>query len=436
MAWPALERPVSDGTGPGPESRAMPEVSSAPLPRPGGTSRKMGFTVVIAVAAVLLLVLSLVFLGSSGSSGGGSTPVPFSSARNAVPQPSPPGDWQLVAAAGLNLANATTLETNLSAVQNCTVTPIVGRLPSSITIPSFQGNLSTGESPEWVFDYVQPSTGAELEAIVTGGAADFVYELSGSGCTSTDAASIHGISNDIVDSPAAASAVSAAGGEAFLRAHPTGVSEEMVIINPSFSGLGAVSPEWLFLYSTCPLPLNGSISSPSGYTFDAAVNATTGVVIPESPVNGTCGGTPSMMETIGSALQLGAATLIQGPGSGGTIASQGCASGDYCYEVPIKAASENVTPGDFELEVTNATGSEVPVAGYAITNTVGQVVVYSLGSIETAWSSGVGTSTTLLASTMTLSLDLGTTNPSALGSLALSITGVGPFVESGEGISL
>jgi hypothetical protein len=414
---------------------------SPPPPPPSrtGVSRKAGLTAVLAVAVVFLLLLSLVFFGGdSGSSNGGAVAVSFSSARGTAANGSPPGSWDLVVAEGLNLANATTLMTNLTSVKNCTVTSFSGGIPSSISIPSFQGNLASGVATDWVFAYVQPSTGAELEILVSNGLANPVIELSGTACA-VSLNTFRAIPSDVVDSPAAAAAVAAAGGGAFLSAHPTGVSEEMALVNPNIPG-DDFGSEWGFLYTTCPLETNGTISTVSGSMFMAAVNATSGMVIPGSASSTTCGGPIGgpPPNSIGFALQFQGVNLTRGAGTGGTLASQGCTSGDYCYELPIAAASENVTPGDFEAQVintTNGTESGVPVVGYAITNAAGQVVVYESGSVEAQWTPGVGNSSTLLTSTMTLWVDMGVANPSG-GFMILQLTGTGPFADSAEGISL
>jgi hypothetical protein len=412
---------------------------SPPLPGPWRPRLpwEPGLTVAVAaVAVVLVLLLSLALMGGSGSSpaGGGSTSVSYSSARSTGAQAAAPhGTWDLAAAIGLDLANATSVP--LSLQTNCTVTSYSGPLPTSLSIPSFTGNLASGVASEWLLAYLQPSTGYQLVVAVTDGVASLVVESSGLACSITNSTLV-GLPGNVVDSPTAASAVAAAGGAAFLQAHSKGVSLEMLL----FSGIpGGFNPglEWIFGYTTCPIAFESPPpTEPAGSTFSAAVNASTGNVVPHSATNGTCGGPPPL--AIGSALQLGFATLTLGAGTGGTLASQGCTSGDYCYSLPITNVSDNVTPGDFEMEVLGHNGpneTEFPAVGFAILNAAGQVVVYESGPFEHRWTSGVGNPSTLLTRSMTVTVDMGTANPAG-GNYFLAVTGTGPFVGSGLGVGL
>jgi hypothetical protein len=410
-----------------------------PAPPPPSSRRiPEGLVVAVVIAVPVILVLSIIFLGVLGGGGGPSgAAVSFSSARHVAGQAVPnDGTWNLSDAVGLDLANSTTEPLNLTSVPaNCTVSSLSGPLPTSVTFPSFQGNLSSGLARVWELGYLQPSTHSELVVIVTGGAVGLALELSGPNCLVGDAgASVGVISTNVIDSPTAASAVAAVGGLAFLHAHSSGVYLQMLLF-PSDGQLGAVSDEWDFAYSTCP-SLSVSGAEPTGASFNAEVNATTGLVVPGSVSNGTCGGSFSQTNTIGSALHPGFPTLTVGPGTGGTLASQGCTSGDYCYPVPIDSVSENVTPGDFDMKVTSAVNeSGVPVVGYSITTASGQVVVYETGSVEDEWTDGTGNSSTLLTAGMVITVDVGTANPSGT-SLFLTLTGTGAFSNSAEGLSL
>jgi hypothetical protein len=424
-----------------------PPPMSAVAPPPATRPRfrlpwEPGVTIaVVAIAVVLLLLLSLALSGGPGSSAGAAgsgTAIPFSSARNVGTQAGAPhGTWDLYGGIGLDLANATSLPLDLSAGSNCTVTSFSGPLPSSLTIPAFAGNLTSGAASEWLFSFLQPGTGNELAVAVTNGAANLVVELSGPSCTALNASS-PSIPDTIVDSTTAASAVAAAGATAYLRAHPTGVTLEMLLLPTNLVGAHpASSPYWAFLYSTCAIDLNGTRpSGPLGYTFSAGVNASSGEVVPQSPTTGTCDGPPPV--SISSALSLGAPTLTQGAGTGGTLSSQGCVSRDYCYSLPVASASHNISPAEFQMEVLGNNGPNetlYPSVGFAILNAAGQVVVYATGPFEEVWTSGVGSPNTLVSSTMTVSVDMGTTNPT-LGGYFLAITGTGPFADSEESYGL
>lgn len=440
--------PVPESSPSPPPSSVPPSASTAPAgPAPPLTSRlggKPGWTIVLAIAIALLLVLALLALGSpsSSSSGGSSAGVPFSSARSTGGSlaASAGGTWELLDASGLDLPNATTVPLSLSNISaNCTVTFLGGgTLPSSLTIPRFTGNLTSGDSPEWELDYLEPATLSLIAVAVTEGSVALALEISGPHCLPSNASAEASIPAGVVDSTVAASAVAAAGATAFLTAHPNGVSLEMDLFPFTLGGLepsGPGAPAWWFDFSTCPLlSASSNGTEPSGVTFDATVNATTGGLVPGSSTTGACGGSSTPPEGIGSALGFGIPTLERGP-PGGTLGSQGCTSGDYCYSLEIIAASDGVTPGDFDVEVLSSSNNTLfPAVGYAITSVAGQVLVVENGSVEDQWSPVAGSSTTLLTAGMTLVVDMGRANPSA-GQFLLELTGTGPFANSGEGIS-
>lgn len=417
-----------------------PKPESPPAPPPWWRSRlprDSGVTVAIfAIAAVLLLLAGIALSGTSGGGGarGGTVKaVPFSSAGATATQAgSAHGTWDLESAIGLALANSTSLPLNSSAFRNCTVTTFSGPLPGSLTIPSFSGNLASGAATSWLFSYQSPVTGAELAVAVTGGVANFVVELSGPVC-STSTSNVTAFSSNPVDSSTAATAVANAGGAAFLAAHPEGVSLEMILLPFSVGGRAA-TPLWDFLYITCSVPLTGPQGpSPPGATFSAEVNGTSGAVVPGTARTGTCGGPPTI--PISSALQLGYPTAVSGGGRGGTLASQGCVSGDYCYSLAVLVALHNITPGDFQMYVAHSDGTPFSAVGFAIVNVSGAVVVYAVGPLETHWSAGVGSSTTRLTTAMTVVVDMGAVNPAGAGYMVW-VTGTGQFANSSAGWGL
>jgi hypothetical protein len=191
-----------------------------------------------------------------------------------------------------------------------------------------------------------------------------------------------------------------------------------------------VNPTWDVQWGTCAPTLFGyPPSSGFGYEFNAEIDATSGKVIPVTVWNSTCG--MSRYGTLGLSVELG--YLYQGTGSGGTIASQGCTSGDFCYSVYIAGSYDNVTPADFSMSVWNMSNSGATfdgTVGFSILNASGAVIVYSLGSVENQWTSGVGDSDTLLTAGMSFTVDMGTVNPSG-GSWALALTGEGDYASAG-----
>jgi len=434
---------MAEGAMPSPPPPLTAVAAPPPAPRrPLRLPWEPGLTIaVVAIAVVLLLVLSLALSGGPAgkdSTARSSAAVSFSSARGLGTQAGAPhGTWDLYTALGVDLANATTLPLNFSAESNCTFTSYSGTLPSSITIPAYTGNLARGLASEWLLSFLQPGTGSELAVAVTNGVPNLVLELSGPSCSNLNGTRST-IPNTIVDSPVAAAAVAAAGASAYLQAHPKGVSLEMLLFpGDLFPGQVPSSPEWSFYYSTCPLDLNGTPpSGPLGYTFNAGVNATSGNLLPQSATTGTCDGPPPL--SIYNALSLGTPTLTRGAGTGGSLASQGCVSGDYCYTLPVASAAYNISPADFQMEVLGNNGPNetlYPSVGFAILNAQDQVVVYAAGPFEDVWTSGVGTPNTLVSSTMTISVDMGTADPTS-GGYFLVLSGTGPFVDSEESYGL
>lgn len=398
------------------------------------------------MAVALLLVLALLTVGTPAPSSGvsGSTGVPFSSARHSGGSviPSAGGNWELLDAFGFDLANMTTEALDLSNLSaNCTVTSLSGPLPGSLTIPRFTGDLSSGDAAFWELGYLQPSTLSEIAVAVTDGTVALALEISGPHCLPTNASGVAPIPPTVVDSTVAASATASAGAAAFLAAHPEGVSLEMGLVPSTLGGPGEPGygyPAWWFQYSTCTAfigIINGT--GPPGETFYAVVNATTGAVAPGSVTTGACGGSGAPPEAIGSVLQFGFPTLNRG-GAGGTLESQGCTGGDYCFSLPVSLATNNVTPSDFEEElmVQNSSGDTPYTAvGFAIVNSQGQVVVYSYGTVEIGWSDGVGTAETPITSTMTFWLDAGPQSPPST-NLFVAFTGIGAYSGSEESVGL
>jgi hypothetical protein len=378
-----------------------PSTSTAPgEPAPPLTSRlggKPGLTIILAVAIALLLVLALLALGTpaSSSGGGSSTGVAFSSARTTGSSvtSSSGGNWELLDAFGLDLPNAATEPLGLSNLSaNCTVTSLSGPLPSSLTIPRFTGNLSSGDAAEWDLAFLQPATLSEIAVAVTGGTVALALEISGAHCLPTNTSAEPSISATVVDSTVAASAVAAAGATAFLAAHPKGVSLVMFLIPFTVGGSAQPSsgyPAWLFDYSTCPVLVgitNGT--EPPGETFDATVNATTGAVVPGSATTGTCGSS--------STLPLGTNFAWGTPvNATGTTIENACtmSSGHYCYSIEIAGAGGGITTSNLALSLRNSAGATIAwptgVSIYLLTPTTA-VYQSSYSTTSESWTSVPG----------------------------------------------
>jgi hypothetical protein len=425
---------------PGPVvSDGRPTTDTPPVSdRRPGFPREFTIGLVVGVALLLILSVALLEIPHVGPSSGGG--LGYSAADAIGSRALPNGTWTLLFATGeapsTAEAEVQNYSTHPSSNPNCVFTPLVGSLVTSFTVPAFHGSLESGLAPMWFLDFFQASTGDQVTMTELNGTVIQAVEDHGAPDCSISGATLNPLPANLIDSPEAVYAADNAGGGAFLAAHPTGVSVDLTLENYLIPGLPGASGQWWFVdYTTCPLATNGTTTVPRGETFTAAVNATTGLVRGGTGSINACGG-PTYTDTVGAALKLGSPTSAVGAGTGGTIASQGCTSGDYCVQIPITSTSENITFANFTMNVTGGPhGSGFPVAGFAITNGSGAVIVYSLGASETQWSAGVGNSETLLTSNMTMWVDTGTTNIFGEG-YVLTIVGTGAFQESEEGIGL
>ncbi|MGI0129119.1 MAG: hypothetical protein ACREDE_01690 [Thermoplasmata archaeon] len=311
-------------------------------------------------------------------------------------------------------------------------------IPSYLEFPAYRGSLSGGTAVVWLLEYQDAASDSEASVIVTDGVVTEAVTLTGPDCP-ISIAGIGPIPLGAVDSSTAAQSIDGAGANNFLATNRSGTTLLMSLFG-SFSQIPSqLSPTWTFDYTPCSGLLTGNTSGPANAVgFVGTVNARTGVVMGAYEESAGCvpGTNTTGPPGIYPVLMFGPTAVEVGPGTGGTLASQGCASGDYCYTLPVQQTEMNVTPNDFALWVQNGTGvpSVVP-RGYAFLDSQGQVLVYSTDSVESAWTAGVGTGTTLLVAGDTLEIDMGLADPAGLG-YALNIQGEGPYAGSSEEFSL
>lgn len=424
----------------------MPTPSPIPTPdlalqQAFGSVRKSPARTAGALAAVVvagfLIFAALSFSSPAAGPGAGASAVTYSAAHSQADSQLPSGAWQLEAAIGLDLWNSTALPLNFTPPSpNCTVSPAPSTLPKQVDIAAFQGDLSTGLANFWILEYLDPNSSGEAVVVVSGDAVELMVTLGGPNCVVTPPG-FQGVPANVVDSSAAAQALDADGGAAFLAAHRSGLSLSMILTAGVFSTSSV--PAWDFDYTPCgPLVTPGNVSGPTnGLAFSGSVDGLTGAVenATESPVDCQAALGPPPGPTLGESLGLGLVSSHVGTGSNGTLASQGCASLDYCYELNLSAVA-NVTASDLELLVETSSGaiSTVPV-GFAILNAAGQVIVSSVGDIETTWSNGIGNSSTRLIAGDAIWVDMGRTDPTGQGYL-LHIVGEGIYADSSIEVGL
>lgn len=135
---------------------------------------------------------------------------------------------------------------------------------------------------------------------------------------------------------------------------------------------------------------------------------------------------------IGTALGLGAPTLVQG-GAGATFPP--CKAADYCYQIGLASVS-GVSASSINVQILTAGGTVwsgmAGGGGAGITDIKGAAVVSgpvaAAGAFAvTTWTAGAGyTTTTPLTAAMSFWVDMGTANPSGQG-YVLVIIGTGSF---------
>lgn len=378
--------------------------------------------VVATTAVVVVLVtVGLFALVPNGWRVGTRGPVSLAAARNAAIRVLGPGVWMLEVATGFAPADTTVIPLNSSsstASPDCTVENTSRVLPSAFVLPAYHGNLSFGLASVWFLTFINPRASIYEAILVVDGFASVLARVSGPNCFLISQA-LPFLPNDAVDSSVAASSVYSNGGSRFLGAEPKGFTLVMSFYQSSMlqplATLAQVpeSALWEVDYVPCSGLFRANTTGASnGVAFYATVNGTDAAMLGAGSAPADCQSEAFGPPAIFSVLHFGTPELVTGAGTGGTIASQGCTSGDYCYELPVTNASAGVDPADAGFSVVNNSMVLSPVpTGYAILTEAGQVIVYSLASQESSWLPGAGNSTTVWAIGDSLSVDMGTHNP-------------------------
>lgn len=397
----------------------------------------------VAGIAVLLVVASLGILTLASSSGPGPVPtggvaINSSTAGGLSTSQLGPGPWQLFLAEGFDPWNATTVTNDPSSgiPLNCTLTSTPAVEPPTIVYPAYRGDLSNGTAVIWILAYVQPTSHTTGIALIINGYLEITERLSGPDCDPFASVNYTAIPAAAIGSTSAAQAIDEAGGAQFLAQHRDGVSLTM-FLNDFLEVVGSSSarspdvPPWDFDYDPCGgNPFSSTFTpGPSNATgFSGTVYAMNGTVEQASEYPGACGLTPPPAAEVFPFMP-GCVLLVQGSGPGGTIAGQGCQSGDYCYSLTVAQPYENDTPSDFDLGVTEGNGTTVgTVAGYAVLDPSGAVLVYSNGPRETSWTAAAGSPATPLVNGDSLWVAMGPSYPAGI-SYTLNAQGLGPFAD-------
>jgi hypothetical protein len=250
----------------------------------------MAAVVVVALLVVFVVLPALTTTSSSSVPGGGSAVLTYRGAApiaNHTADGYAGGGWTLLFAIGLVSATNESYPANTSSLGNltsgCTVKIVTGS--STLTLPEFLGNRSSGESPAWEFGYRNSSDTIAIVSVINGHGS-VLAALSGVTCAFY-AQLLSPVPGSVIDSSQAALAVRPHAA-AFLALHPNATAEFGLIGGIPF--LGQSTPEWSVTYNTCALSPS---ATGTGDQFNATVNALTGSVIKTNSTTGiSCGGGP------------------------------------------------------------------------------------------------------------------------------------------------
>lgn len=460
MATPSS--PVAEPAPPAPNAPEVPAPSMGmepPMAPPGpppkrGLSRGalVGIVVVVVVVVVILaLLLSGAIpgfkLGSSSSSSSGPATTSFRSALMTANSSAAGlgGTWTVIAALGVDSVTALGVPADLASTLGVSC-PVTHQAASPPSLPAYTGSYVTGDQTGWVFFLFQDSSSTLLLSLVIGSTATTLGTIVGSSCF-TDFSYFTGAVG-VIDSPSVTAAV--ATDASSFTAQLSQASSTLFFISGASITEGTTTittgAAWNVMYTNCSL----STESGSGLEYTATVNATSGTVT-------TNGGTQAIAcnnlsiqppktqpstTPLGSVFAMGNPFLTTGTSATNNI---GCLTGDYCYTLTVEQAS-GVTFANLGLEVRTA--SDAPYSGAV---SISIVSIESSGSASTlpatcagAECNGGGSSpgwtygttgpcasaacgpTAFVTSVMSITFDMGTTNPTGLGFEAVGL-GEGPF---------
>jgi hypothetical protein len=419
-----MDAPLPDAPEVPGEYRVVDAPSAGPqAPRSGRTVAVVAVVVVL-VAAGILGGLYVAHLGPfQGSPQPPSGPVTFGQAELAGAATASGyggGSWDLIAAGAADVNQSesfTPASIGLgvaSILPNCPIKWLTDA--ATITVPAFHGNAAAGVSPFWELAYRNASSGGGILLIsVTNGTGALTALLPGvGGCATYSelATFVAPVSGATWDSPAVISAVNAAGGDAFLAAHPAatvtmGVSGEFVLATISEPSV------WSVAYTLCALGSSGPTAEPE---FNATVNAVSGAVTfaHEGLVN--CTGVPGESPPPPSSFSLGTSLNWSSASPAGTPSN-------HWVNATVLAATNGVNFADLEVSVVGPGGTITPNASWSLsvrTSTGGVIATYNLTSTQCE-SGGqflveVGDVLSVYSSSTSL-----------VGG-SITVTGVGPFV--------
>jgi hypothetical protein len=371
----------------------------APPPKKSMLSGKMLYVVIAVIAVVVVVVLAAVLLAgvgsnnSNSSSTAASTYAQSASSVNSFSNSYKGGGWKPWIVSGFDTStSATSPPVNASAFNSiggtkngCTATLLVS-VGSTFTVPAFSGNLSSGESPYWIY-FLFNATGAFLVVTDVGGT---VTPLLLEVCTGTSSISslISAIPSTVVDSSVAVKTAWNAGGAALVAKDSSSSVSFSLTAGFSVAGVYSSPPTWTVTYQAC----NPSTTSTTAVaTFSASINATSGALMPSGATNSTgpCTANAAIVGGSGSTGGGGSTTTtLSSDLTFGTPSSTGSA-GSEAYSVSVASASSGLQWGNLNPSVETAAGKYVflTTGNLTVTGSGGSAVaVYNFTSFT--WTSG------------------------------------------------
>ncbi len=262
------------------EPASGPAAADAPRPPTGRRGRRRAAlvaaaTVVAAVAVIAgLYAGGLLPLGRPGNHAPTFAPT-FQGAASAgqpTANAAPGGPWQPAIGVALRLpdsitvppANFTQYLGAFGGSTGCRVS-LDPELAGDVQVQGTPASAGAGASAFWVVVYVN-GTGGALGVMVNGGVAAPLLSLGGNATCRATLRYLVPFPSGAPDSPAVVDSANAAGGRAFLVAHPNATQV--------FLGISVVLllPTWEVVYTTCSLTL---AANTTGSQYNATVSGTT-----------------------------------------------------------------------------------------------------------------------------------------------------------------
>jgi hypothetical protein len=273
--------------------------ASAPIapPTPPAPRNRRRLTLgAVAAAAVVLLLVTFVVLPALSGPGGAAAVLTYSGAlpvADGTVANFDGGGWTPLFAAGFDSATNESFPANATLfgnVSGCSYSATSGA--NGISLPSFAGNRSAGQSPAWAFAYRNGTDAIAIVAVINGHGT-VIATVTGSSC-GFYVGFLYAIPGNAIDSSRAATVVRPMAAS-FLAQYPNASAVFLLFGGAvtSFGGLPKQS-EWSVGYSSCTI---GASSNSTGAVFNATVNAVTGAVIAwHTNTSVPCGGSLTMAE--------------------------------------------------------------------------------------------------------------------------------------------